>query len=193
LSPGGTQRPIASTIDAMDARVVALLQQDARQPNTSIARALGVAEATVRSRIARLVGERVLRFGVWVDPLKVGHQTYAIIQIQVNQPDVEQVGSRLAGFPEIFFMGVSTGAYDIHCAALFRSNDHMYEFMSQRLRRVPGIQRTETSHIVRILKREFPNPLAGVGSEVRQESRRRGIPRDRPRRGRRVPRRGTGG
>lgn len=148
-------------MDELDAKIIGLLQRDGRQPNTAIARQLGVAEATVRNRIARLVREKVLRFGAWVDPLKVGYQTYAIIEIQVNPPEIERAGERLARFPEIFFLGISTGGFDIFAAALFRSSEHMYEFMTRRLTRVPGIQRTSTSHIIRILKREFPDPLSG--------------------------------
>ena len=42
----------------------------------------------------------------------------------------------------------------------------MYEFMTKRLTRVPGVQPTVTNSIVRILKREFPNPLALAGAPV---------------------------
>jgi hypothetical protein len=42
----------------------------------------------------------------------------------------------------------------------------MYEFITKRLTRVPGIQRTVTNNIVRILKREFPKPLALNGAPV---------------------------
>jgi Lrp/AsnC family transcriptional regulator for asnA, asnC and gidA len=147
-------------MDDLDTKIVALLHEDGRQRNTEVARRLGLAEATVRKRIERLLREGVLRFGVWTDPLKVGYGTYAIIEIQVDPPRIERAAEKLAEFPEIFFLGISTGSFDVFAAALFRSSEHMYEFMTKRLTRVPGIQRTVTNSIVRILKREFPNPLA---------------------------------
>jgi Lrp/AsnC family transcriptional regulator for asnA, asnC and gidA len=174
-------------LDDVDTKIVAILQQDGRQPNTAIARRLGLAEGTVRNRIARLVEQRILRFGAWTDPLKVGYQTYAIIQIQVDPPKIEQVAERLAELPEIFFLGVSTGPYDIFASALFRSSEHMYEFMTERLTQVPGIQRTLTTHIVRILKREFPSPIPAAPPSTRRAGRAdrrrgRGTRRSRPRR-----------
>ena len=73
-----------------------MLQADARRPNTDIARRLGVAETTVRNRIARLTRDGVVQCGAWTDPLKVGYQTYAIIQIQVAPPRLEKVADVLA-------------------------------------------------------------------------------------------------
>jgi Lrp/AsnC family transcriptional regulator for asnA, asnC and gidA len=158
-------------MDDLDTKIVTLLQEDGRQRNTEVARRLGLAEATVRKRIERLLREGVLRFGVWTDPLKVGYGTYAIIEIQVDPPRIERAAETLAQFPEIFFLGISTGSFDVFASALFRSSEHMYEFMTKRLTRVPGIQRTVTNSIVRILKREFPNPLAVDGTRAARASR----------------------
>lgn len=164
-------------MDTLDTKIVTLLQQDGRQRNTEVARRLGLAEATVRKRIERLLREGVVRFGVWTDPLKVGYGTYAIIEIQVDPRRIERAAEKLAEFPEIFFLGISTGSFDVFASALFRSSEHMYEFMTRRLTRVPGIQRTVTSSIVRILKREFPNPLALDGASLARNGARAGTTR----------------
>lgn len=146
-------------MDRIDVEIVRLLQADGRLPNTEIGRRLGIAEATVRKRIERLLREKVMQIGAWTDPLKIGYQTYASIQIQVNPPDVEKVAERLATLPEIFFLAICTGAFDIYAAALFRSNEHMYEFITKRLSRVPGIVHTSTSSMIRIVKRQYAYPV----------------------------------
>lgn len=146
-------------LDALDVKIVRLLQIDGRLPNTEIGRRLGVAEATIRKRIERLLREKVMQIGAWTDPLKIGYQTYASIQIQVDPPDIETVAERLATLPEIFFLGICTGAFDIYAAALFRSNEHMYEFITKRLSRVPGIVHTSTSSMIRIVKRQYAYPV----------------------------------
>lgn len=169
-------------MDDLDTKIVTLLQADGRQRNTEVARRLGLAEATVRKRIERLLRDGVVRFGVWTDPLKVGYGTYAIIEIQVDPPRIERAAEKLAEFPEIFFLGISTGSFDVFASALFRSSEHMYEFMTKRLTRVPGIQRTVTNSIVRILKREFPNPLALNGTLASRAGRPQEVGRPRRRR-----------
>jgi len=149
-------------MDELDTKVVTLLQSNGRMANTEIARKLGVAEATVRKRIARLVNDNVIQFGAWADPLKVGYQSYTYIELQVELSQLERVAERVAALPEIFFLGVCTGTFDIFAAAVFRSNDHLYEFLSGRLTKVPGIQRVCTSNLIRIVKREYTFPALFV-------------------------------
>ena len=164
------KRPNDPPLNALDANIITLLQSDGRCPNTEIARQLRVAEGTVRNRIARLLKDDVIKFGVWPNPLKIGYQTYAFIEIQVNPPDLEEVAERLASFPEIAFVGICTGSFDIHVAALFYSNDHMYELITKRLNHVRGVLRTSTSTVMRIVKREFGYPVPGASMATRRRS-----------------------
>lgn len=173
---------IPTLIDELDAKLITMLQADGRQANTELARRLGVAEATVRKRIERLLRDQVIQIGAWTDPLKVGYQTYAIIEIQVDLSQIGSVARRLAMLPEIYFVGITTGSFDIFAAALFCSNEHMHEFVTQRLARVPGIQRTVTSNITRIVKRQYAVPVTGLlsGREGAGQ-RQRGRPKERRR------------
>jgi Lrp/AsnC family transcriptional regulator for asnA, asnC and gidA len=162
------ERQAEAAMHPLDANIITLLQSNARCPNTEIARQLGVAEGTIRNRIARLLKDEVITFGVWPNPLKIGYQTYAFIEIQVNPPDLEEVAERLATFPEIAFVGICTGSFDIHVAALFYSNEHMYELITKRLNHVKGVLRTSTSTVMRIVKREFGYPVPGASLAARK-------------------------
>jgi Lrp/AsnC family transcriptional regulator for asnA, asnC and gidA len=184
-------RRISPKLDQTDVEIIRMLQADARRPNTDIARRLGVAETTVRNRIARLTRDGVVQCGAWTDPLKVGYQTYAIIQIQVAPPRLEKVADVLARLPEVFFLGIATGGFDVVAAAVFRSNEHLYELMTKRLARIAGIQRTSTLGIVRIVKRAYAYPVPAIeppaapGSTAPGRSgRRRSPPHARPARSR---------
>lgn len=143
-------------LDLLDSQIISMLQRDGRRSNTDIARQLSVNEATVRKRIDRLIAARTIRVSAWADPLKLGYQTYANIEIIVHPPFLESAAGEIAEFPEIFFLGICTGNFDILAVGLFYSNDHMYEFLSSRLANVQGIDRVSTSHIIRTLKRDFP-------------------------------------
>jgi Lrp/AsnC family transcriptional regulator for asnA, asnC and gidA len=139
----------------IDTKIIRLLQVDGRQPNTELARRLGVAEGTVRKRIARLRRENVVQIGAWMDPLKIGYQIYAHIEIRVRLSSIERVAQAVARLPEVFFVGICTGAFDIFAAGLFLSNQHMDEFITKRLSRVPGIDGTSTSSVIRVVKRDY--------------------------------------
>jgi Lrp/AsnC family transcriptional regulator, regulator for asnA, asnC and gidA len=148
----------APKLDALDLEIIALLQEDGRRSNTDIARQLRLSEATIRKRIDRLVADKTIRVSAWADPLRLGYNTYANIEIRVHPPFLEEAAASIAQFPEIFFLGICTGNFDILAVGLFHSNEHMYEFLSARLAKVRGIDRASTSHIIRTIKRDFPRP-----------------------------------
>src|SRR5439155_21501738 len=72
---------------------------------------------------------------------------------------------RLADFPEMLLLGRCIGDFDITAWALFSSNAHLDDFLTNRLNRVPGILRTSTSTVVRILKREWASPVIRLHGE----------------------------
>ena len=157
-------------LDELDAKIVSVLHADGRTTNTEVARRLGCAEATVRKRVARLLDDGVMQFQAWVDPLKVGYEVYAIIQIQVSPPSIEAVAETLGKLPEIAFLGVCTGDFDIFAAAVFRSNADLYDFLTKRLSGVPGIIRTATSSMIRLVKREYAFPIPALSSGEHERS-----------------------
>ncbi len=146
------------TLDTLDVKIITLLYEDGRRTNTEMAKQLRVAEATVRKRIDALLQDKVIRISAWADPLKLGFQTYANIEILVDPRHLEEAAERIAKFPEIFFLGICTGAFDILAVGLFRSNEHIYRFLTHQLPKVPGVQRTSTSNIIKTVKRDFPAP-----------------------------------
>ena len=160
------KRRKSSTIDEIDAKMIALLEADGRQHNTELANRLGVAEATIRNRITRLVREGIVQFGVWVNPLKIGYAIYALIEIQTSLADVERVAERRAQLPEIFFIGICTGTYDIFVSALFRSSEHMQEFMTKRVAQIKGIQRTSTTTVTQVVKRSYAPPVTSGSAKT---------------------------
>ena len=51
---------MARILDEIDRQIVAILQSNGRTANVDIARQLGIAEATVRKRLDRLLGQQVI-------------------------------------------------------------------------------------------------------------------------------------
>ncbi|MBI4240962.1 MAG: Lrp/AsnC ligand binding domain-containing protein, partial [Candidatus Rokubacteria bacterium] len=95
---------------------------------------------------------------------------------------IRAVAQRLAAAPEVYFVGITTGGYDVLAAAVFRSNDELLDFITRRLSGIPGIVRTSTSSVLHVVKRTMtfllPEPAASRGrlrrGRVRRETRRAG-------------------
>jgi Lrp/AsnC family transcriptional regulator for asnA, asnC and gidA len=161
----------------LDVEIIRSLQGDPRGSVAKIAGRLGVPESTVRHRLNRLVRRGLIEFTVMTNPLRLGYQIWAIVEIQAEMPKIRAVAKSLAGAPEVYFVGITTGGYDVLAAAVFRSNQELLDFITRRLSRVPGIVRTTTSSVLEVVKRTptfiAPGSMAADGRAPRSRRRQR--------------------
>ena len=139
-------------LDEMDRRIVTLLQRDGRTPNVEIARQLGLAEGTVRKRLERLLAGGIIRIAAITDPAKLGRTTRVFIGIEADLTQMETITQRLVAIPEIQSANIVTGAYDVIIEAVLPSSDRLLSFLLDKMATIPGVKRTETCHILKVIK-----------------------------------------
>ena len=66
--------PKKKDIDAIDGKMINLLQKDGRLSNIEIAKEPAISEATVRTRLKRLLGEEYIQIVAVSDPFKLGFE-----------------------------------------------------------------------------------------------------------------------
>lgn len=135
-----------------DIGIIRCVQEDARSPVAKIAKRLRMPESTVRHRLNRLVRQGVIEFSVLINPHRLGYQVWAVIEIQVVMSQLRSVARQLTAIPEVYFLGITTGTYDLLAAAVFRSNQELLDFLTKRLSKVRGIVRTSTSSVLELVK-----------------------------------------
>ncbi|HET6535555.1 MAG TPA: Lrp/AsnC family transcriptional regulator [Sphingomicrobium sp.] len=70
-------------LDNVDRQILALLEEDARRPNSEIARIVDLSPVTVAERIGRLRDIGVIsKFTIKVDPAKIGYETAAMVRFE---------------------------------------------------------------------------------------------------------------
>jgi len=138
--------------DDLDRDIIRALQQDGRRSNVEIARALGVAESTVRKRIDRLLQSGTLRI-VGIPSLNaVGLAVQVQIYLQVEPAHVDSVANQLAGLPQVQSVTYTTGEYTLIVQAAFADNDALRHFMSGEIAALSGVLRTTTAHVLQQVK-----------------------------------------
>jgi Lrp/AsnC family transcriptional regulator for asnA, asnC and gidA len=142
-------------IDITDHCIIALLQADGRLQHTDLARRLGIPEATVRRRMKRLLEERVMQIVAVPDPYKIGYDTHAIVGLRVQPGKIGEVIAVLDPLPQIRYIGVTAGTYDVVVEALFENNDALRHFLTDTLGKIDGLQGTETSYVLEVAKRVY--------------------------------------
>jgi Lrp/AsnC family transcriptional regulator, regulator for asnA, asnC and gidA len=148
-------RPARHRLDATERRMVELLQEDGRLSVASLARSLGVTEVTARRKLARLLNDGVIQIVAAVDPFDIGYETPAIIGLKVQRSKLDEVARRISEFPQVRYVGASTGRVDLIVEVVVRTNQDLADFLLNELATMDGIVDSETNLIVRIYKQSW--------------------------------------
>lgn len=161
-------------LDEIDVGIIEYLHKDARAPAKVIAETLNVPESTIRNRMARLVDSNVIEFVALTNPLHLGHSVWVMMEIEVVTRRIRQAARELTAIPEMYFVYITTGSFDIFAGATFSDNTEFVDFVTNRLSKVDGIVRVNTRTILEVHKRVFKfMPRASVmrgGKSARKES-----------------------
>ena len=132
------------TIDDLDRRVLERLASHPREGILPLARVLGIARGTAQARLDRLVARGVVTgFGQDVDLEAIGYTVLAFVTLEIAQGRFAEVIAALAATPEVVEVHTTTGAGDLHCRVVARTNEHLGAVIAEILR-VSGIARTST-------------------------------------------------
>lgn len=142
-------------LDELDRQIISLLQVNGRMPNTDVARALGVGETTIRNRISRLLAEELITISAVPTTTALGVTVSALVGLGVEPQAVRRIVDMLGRIPEIRFVGVSAGRYDVIAEGAFRDNDALFRFVTETLAPAHGILQIETHVMLAVEKRAF--------------------------------------
>ncbi|HST14444.1 MAG TPA: Lrp/AsnC family transcriptional regulator [Gaiellaceae bacterium] len=148
---GPVTRP--RSLDPVDRGIIEALQENGRTPFRSIAARVGVAEATVRSRYARLVDDGILLVTGVTNPLGLGFEAQAMIGIKTSGSP-EPVADEIAGWDEASYVVVAAGRFDLLVEVVCNDHRHLLE-LTTRLREVEGVVTTETFPYLSLAKQVY--------------------------------------
>lgn len=139
-------------MDELDRDIIELLRNDGRMRFTKIAEELGVAEGTVRNRVARLQEEKTLQIIGMTDPHRMGYEAPAVICVNIQPPHLEEAAAAFAALPEVSYLIMVSGEYDLLIEVQCRDREHLVSFLHEHLQTIPGVRRTQTFMILHTYK-----------------------------------------
>ena len=114
------------TLDQTDVAIIGHLQADGRRAFTTIAKDLGISEASVRQRVSRLLQGNVIQIVAVSSPLDLG-LTWAQVRLRVRGDRIEEVARAVAGLPQVDFVSVCAGDVDIIAGLVAHDRDELYD------------------------------------------------------------------
>lgn len=147
-------RTPAAALDDVSKAIIEQLQQDGRRPYATIGKAVGLSEAAVRQRVQRLQESGVMQVVAVTDPLQVGFARAAMIGIRV-EGDAEAIADRLEAMPEVDYLVVCAGSFDILAEIVAEDDEHLLDIINRRIRAIPQVRSTETFVYLKLRKQLY--------------------------------------
>jgi DNA-binding Lrp family transcriptional regulator len=136
---------MTTSIDALDAALIELLAAEPRVGVLEASRRLAVARGTIQARLDKLVSRGVITgYGPEIDPAALGYEVTAFITLEIRQAGGhDPVAARLAAIPEVLELHTITGAGDMLCRVVARTNADLQRVIDA-LVAVDGVTRSST-------------------------------------------------
>ena len=141
-------------LDDVNKQIIELLQRDGRMSYAALAKVVGLSEAAVRQRVQRLLDNGVMQIVAVTDPLTLGFARQVMVGLKV-EGDMRSVASALANIPEVDYVVICAGAYDLLVELVCTDDDHLLTLLNDKIRAVPGVTGTETFVYLKLAKQTY--------------------------------------
>jgi len=142
------------TLDEVSKKIIEQLQHDGRMSYAAIGKAVGLSEAAVRQRVQRLLDHGVMQIVAVTDPLQLGFARQAMIGLHA-EGDLEPIAAALATMPEVDYVIMTAGSFDLLVEVVCESDDHLLELLSKRIRGIDGVRSIESFVYLKLLKQTY--------------------------------------
>jgi Lrp/AsnC family transcriptional regulator for asnA, asnC and gidA len=141
-------------LDDVNKRIIEQLQRDGRMSYASLAKVVGLSEAAVRQRVQRLLDTGVMQIVAVTDPLTLGFARQVMIGVKV-EGDLRPVAKALASVPEIDYVVICAGGYDLLVELVCTDDEHLLDLINDTGRSIPGVTATETFVYLKLAKQTY--------------------------------------
>ncbi|MBK6513355.1 MAG: Lrp/AsnC family transcriptional regulator [Polyangiaceae bacterium] len=155
------------TLDAIDRKILSLLQDNGRMTNAALAEAVGLTPTPMLQRIRKLEQSGVITgYMAMVDPSKVGRAVLAFIHVTLRSHGVpvhQRFLELVARLPEVLECHHIAGEEDFLLKIAVRDIAEVETFLLRRLGATDVIGRVKTTFVLSTSKRT--GPLVPAGAE----------------------------
>lgn len=141
-------------LDDIDKSIIRHLQVDGRLPYAQLGPMVGLSQAAVRQRVNRLIARGVMQIVAVTDPRMLGLEVQAMVAVEVVG-DARSVAASLAAIDEVDYVVIVAGRYDIMCEIVCRGTDELLTLVSERIRSIDGVLRSEILSYLRLVKQTY--------------------------------------
>jgi DNA-binding Lrp family transcriptional regulator len=139
-------------LEPEDQPLIDLLVRTGRASYAELAAAAGISQGRAARRLAVLVRAGVIYLDVDLSAPLLGYGAQANLWLTVTPSELHAAGTALRAHPEVAFAAAISGPQNLTASVTCRDLDHLYQFATQRVGALPGVQALEISPVLRHVK-----------------------------------------
>ena len=141
-------------LDAIDRKILMLLQENAKLSQAEVARAVGLTAPSVNERIRKLErGGAIRAYVALVDERKVGHDIAAFVEVFIEHPKFELEFIRsVQPLDEVLECHHITGEYSFLLKVRVTDMNAFRRLLIEKLNTVQGVRQTRTLMVLATAK-----------------------------------------
>ena len=154
---------MADSLDRIDRKLLALLQDDGRLSVAELARRVHLSPTPCFERVRRLEREGYIRgYAADLDPAKLGAGLIAFVEVQLDRttPDVfNRFRDGVIGLTPVQECHMVAGGFDYLIKARVRDFAEYRKFLGEVLVNIPGVRETRTYAVLEEVKSTSQLPV----------------------------------
>ncbi len=149
------------TIDEVDAKILEILQRNARITQSDIAKAVGLAPSAVLERMRKLEAKGVIRdYVATVDPHAANRSLLAFVAVWTNEYGVDQPSAQaLSQIAEVLEIHHVAGEDCFLLKVRAKDAEHLGQMLRRQIASVAGVTSTRTTIVLETVKETSRIPI----------------------------------
>ena len=144
-------------MDAIDRKILKVLQTDARASLQQIGQAVGLSSSPCWERIKKLEATGAIEgYTVRINPQALGFNDTVLVQVTLDSHSdntLEKFGEILATIPEVVEAYLVSGEYDYLLRVAVKDTRDYERLLREQLYKIKGIRHSKSSFVLRTLKK----------------------------------------
>lgn len=150
-------------LDAIDRRILKVLQDDAKTTNVDLARKINLSPSPTLARVKNLENRGVIsRYVGLVDPAALGLKMNVFIQVSLERQEsaaLERFEQEVSRFGQVMEVYLMTGDEDYLLRIVVPDIQTLERFILDHLTKIPGIKKIRSSFALKQVKYKTALPI----------------------------------
>jgi len=129
-------------MDDIDRKILNIIQNDATISYQKIGSKLGIGTSTIHYRVEKMKKQGIITsISAMIDPEKIGYDATAVIGLNVEPLQMDEIAEHLLKFDEVQIVATSSGDHDLIIQIIAENGKEIWRFINTNIKTIHGVDK----------------------------------------------------